>query len=332
MKRLKSLKLARQKRIAAKSGNVPAQSALSSQQSRKQIPAKTSPGSHKGSKFSDSEPGPSSSLQRFPIKNSPGSTSSEKTSKVSRLNTGSHSPGNRLIRSASSLPEQEKNIRGVTTHTITSMSRIRRLSEPKMSSSVSAVKLRSNETISKSKVSDGPPSKNISAIVNHDKTKAATLPELKTRTSKGSDVTSKSAAKEMTQKGDQNRPAATSGGVEPKSTSDNVSHHNDGDDNMIVDKSVVILEREKPLVPVISVSENNARIKNECDDVQIREKPEVESDYSAVHPSASSYELGAVKSEPTGHQSHVQIGAQRVGFQQLLLYNLSPSLTDWGEL
>ncbi|XVF28580.1 hypothetical protein REPUB_Repub15cG0042300 [Reevesia pubescens] len=134
IRRLEALKMERQKRIAARGSSVPAQSSVSTQ-SRKQLPSKLSPSSHKGSKFTDAEPGSSSPLQRSIRTASMGSTDSHKASKPSKLNTGTQSSGNRLSRSVSSLPEPKKDIGSVTPDTKASKARIRRLSEPKTSSS-----------------------------------------------------------------------------------------------------------------------------------------------------------------------------------------------------
>ncbi|CAI0558921.1 unnamed protein product [Linum tenue] len=229
MKRLALLKLERQKRIAAKGGSLPAQS--TPLQTRKSLPTKLSPISHKSSKFSDSEPGPSSPLQRSSIKHL-SSSDSVKASKSSKLSTtGSQSAGNRASRSVSSLPELKKEDNTVTTDTKASMAaRIRRLSEPKVNSShlvapakprktelapSSSVKPKSGEPMaSKQKLANGPETKKIYAIVNHDKGKAASLPELKTRTPKASDVVvqGKAVATETTQDGNGSKSVMTSDG------------------------------------------------------------------------------------------------------------------------
>ncbi|TKY53756.1 hypothetical protein E2542_SST25298 [Spatholobus suberectus] len=135
MKRLDALKMERQKRIAARSNSTATKSPMPSQQTKKQIPTKISPSSYKGSKFSDSEPGSSSPFQRFPIRrtSSVGSNDSSKAPKTTRLNTGSHSVTNKLSRSAPSLPEFKREKGDSTTDTKASMARLRRLSEPKMS-------------------------------------------------------------------------------------------------------------------------------------------------------------------------------------------------------
>lgn len=194
----------RQKRIAARASSTAAQS-TSSQQSKKQLPTKLSLGSVRGSKFSDSETGSSSPLQRSKIRTaSLGSNVSQKASKISKSSSGSHMPGNRLTRSVSSLSEPRKARSNATPDSKPSMVQIRRLSEPKTvrSPNVAPVKTPGAELVSRQKVSSEPESKKISAIINLDRSKAATLPELKIRTSKeSSDISrNKSAPKEMAQK------------------------------------------------------------------------------------------------------------------------------------
>ncbi|PRQ36644.1 hypothetical protein RchiOBHm_Chr4g0393911 [Rosa chinensis] len=296
IKRLEALKIQRQKRIAARAGSIPAQSPLPSQQTRKQGLTKLSPSSHKGSKFSDSEPGSSSPLQRFPIKTAStgGSTDSQKTAKSSKLNTGSHTAGNRLSRSVSSLPEKKKENSGVTSDPKSSVARIRRLSEPKMPNSnlVSSVKPRNTVTVSKPKASDGSESKKISAIVNYDKSKAASLPELKIRTSKGPAVAqSTSTAKEMSQKDVSVKP--TSGGAQLKRNDDKSTHRSDKDDNPVIEKTVLMLE--KPSIPIVHAPGGNLEVGK---GQHVQEKTKVVSDYAAVWAPVSPLTVDVVDREP----------------------------------
>ncbi|XP_044500034.1 COP1-interacting protein 7-like [Mangifera indica] len=307
LKRLEALKIERQKRIAARGSSIPAQSPLLSQQTRKQLPAKLSPSASKGSKFSDSEPGTSSPLQRFSVRTaSLGSSDSLKASKPSKLNKGSHPGGNRLTRSVSTLPEPKKGNSAVTPDTKVSMARIRRLSEPKIISSpyVSSVKPRSAEPSSKPKSFNGPESKKISAIVDYDKTKAASLPELKVRKSKETDVThGKSAAKESTQKVNGTKSSTTSEGIEMKRNKDKKSHHSDGDDNVVIEKTVVMLECEKPSAAVQKRKEIVEFKKGHSDGDKVVEKTKAVSDYVAIHAPLSPLTIDGADKEPMEHQS-----------------------------
>lgn len=319
MKRKETLKIERQKRIAARSSSIPAQSPLSSQQTRKRLPAKVSPSSLKGSKFSDSEPGSSSPLQRYTVRTaSLGSGDSQKVSKPGRMSNGSHSAENRLSRSVSALPEPKKENNGLTPDPKVSMARIRRLSEPKMSSShqVSSVKLRSAESVPKPKISDEPESKKISAIINLDRTKGATLPEIKIRTSKGplDVVQNKSAAKEMTQKVNVTKSSGTTGGAELKRKGDKISTHCDMEENPVVEKTVVMLECEKPSVPVVQVSkEKMGAQEGQYDNYEVGVKTEVVSDYAAIRAPPSPLTMDGVDKEPIECQLQEQPSSYEAG-------------------
>ncbi|XP_009123881.1 COP1-interacting protein 7 isoform X2 [Brassica rapa] len=260
-KRIEGLKIARQKRIAAKSNStVVGQSQLSAQQTRKNLSNRFSPGAPRASKFSDTEPGSlSSPLQRrLPIRSaSLGSNEPQKVPKNSKLSSGSKSTGNRLTRSISPLPPSKREniassnrltrstsplplykretrisldsqnesvsrtrpkmgsapssaVRSLhmagsrLTRSISplplskretrvsldsqnkSVSRTRRLSEPKTgNNSAPGSAVRSLRTIASKKASDAPETKKISAIVNYDIAKIASLPELKIKAPKG---------------------------------------------------------------------------------------------------------------------------------------------------
>lgn len=294
------MKAARQKRIAARGSSITAQSPLPSQQLRKQVVAKVSPSFNKGSKFSDTEPQSSSSLRRFPIRNaSLWSSDSQKPSKPGKLNTGSHSAGNRLSRSVSSLSERRKESSEMSDKK-TSISRIRRLSEPKMTSStqVAVVKARSTGPKSKPKKTDEPESKKISAIVNHDKSKGASLPELKIKTLKSPVIASeKLTAKEIVQKVNGSESSAPE--IKPKKDKD-MFYDNVCDDNTVVEKTVVMLEREKIIIPTLQASaENIGREKEHYDNHKIGEKSKMVSDYPNIHASVSPQNMEVADKELT---------------------------------
>ncbi|KAJ6890448.1 COP1-interacting protein 7-like isoform X2 [Populus alba x Populus x berolinensis] len=303
IKRLEALKLERQKRIAARGSSTTAQSA--SQRTSKQLPIKLSPGSHRESKFSDSEPGSSSPLKRFSIKTvSAGSGDSQKVSRSSKLSTGTTSTvGNRLTRSVSSLSEPKKENSGVTPDSKASVPRIRRLSEPKISSSdhTSSIKPRNTEPVSKPKLSSGADSKKISALMNHDKSKVASLPELKT--TKGHDVVpGNSAAKEIPQKMNKRKSISTSKSTELKQNGNKISHHSDGDDNPIIEKTVV-LECEKPTIPSVHASEQNIEVQDgHSNNYKIPEKTETVVDYANFRAPVSPFTMDGIDRNHTEHQ------------------------------
>nr|DAD19995.1 TPA_asm: hypothetical protein HUJ06_021458 [Nelumbo nucifera] len=287
IKRLEALKRERQKRIAARNNSGPTQSPLSSQQTRSRLPTKLSPSSRKGSKFSDSEPGQLSPLQRFPIRTaSLGSSDSLKTTKTRLSGGGGHLGGNGLSRSVSSLPELKKE-NGSTPEPKATSTRIRRLSEPKTSSSarVSSVKSQSAEPVLKRKLFDEPEIKKISAIMNHDRTKAATLPGLKIRTPRrpAAMVQNKAVTKDMEQKANGSKIMGSSESVKLKRSNDKAVDNINGDDNPIIEKTVVMLEPEMPPDPTGQVPEEKMEMKKGSYGENIAtEKTEVVSEYAAI--------------------------------------------------
>ncbi|XP_028769626.1 COP1-interacting protein 7 isoform X2 [Neltuma alba] len=311
LKRLEALKMERQKRIASRSSSIPAQQSVPSPLTKKRLPTKLSPSSLKGSKFSDAEPGSSSPLQRFPVRISSVGSNDSKASKSSRLNAGSHSAENKLSRSVPSLPGSKQEKRGDTADTKASMARIRRLSEPKMSTirQNSTVKPQSTATMSKTKVADGAESKKISAIVNHDKNKTATLPEVKVRTAKATDVShNRSSVKEKTEKVNGNKISTNLEGALPKKSVNTDSSHDNEDDNPIIEKTVVVLESEKPSDPAIHMTEEKVggRVpEKQCDNCEVTEKTEAVSNYVAIRaPVSPSMDL--VNREITQNQAQLQ--------------------------
>lgn len=308
---MEALKIQRQKRIAARGSSIPAKSPLTSHKTRKQLPAKLSPGSHKGSKFSDIDPGSSSPLKRSSIRSSLVVVSdSQEASKPSRLSTGSHSAGNRLSRIVSPLPEPKKENSSVIADSNASMARIRRLSEPKMGGSHhgTSVKSQSAESVSKAKISVAPEIKKISAIMNHDRSKAATLPELKIKKSKGPDVAqSKSAAKEPAQNCNGNKSSTTAEGAEVKRNHENYSHRSDGDDNPVIEKTVLMLECEKPSIPTAQAKEGNLGAhKGQYDNFKIGKKVELAPDYAVIRAPVSPLKMDKIDGESSEHQFQEQ--------------------------
>ncbi|KNA12956.1 hypothetical protein SOVF_121570 [Spinacia oleracea] len=247
MKRIEALKIERQKRIAAKSGANPSQTQLPSQQAKRQMP-KLSPVSQKGSKFSDTEPGSRSPLQRSTLRFiSKVSPDSSKTSRSGRLNIVSSTSGNRLTRSASSLSSRKEEKNGVTPDSKATMSRIRRLSEPKVTvHRISSGKTGNAEVVSRYKASE----RKVSSTANVDKVKSSAVPELKVRTSKTSAVTvQRKSIKDLSQKSNDKTLPSSVANAKRSRNSANISPQRDVDDNTVVEKTVVMLECEKPSAP-----------------------------------------------------------------------------------
>ncbi|XP_057783519.1 COP1-interacting protein 7 isoform X2 [Salvia miltiorrhiza] len=300
-KRLEALKLERQKRIAARGGTNAVKASTPSPQA-KQSHTKTSPATNRGSKFSDSEPGSSSPLQRSKVRTSVGSGVSHKASKASILSEGSHVAGNRLIRSSSSLSETKRETNGITPEPKASMSRIRRLSEPKTitNSPVITMKARSAEAALKRKLPDGPERNKVSAIISLDRSKAATLPELKIKTGKLPVNTdeNKSTVKAR-QKVNGVRPSIDPEKAELNAKICRQTHELDVDENPIVEKTVVVLESEKSSAPTLKSSERKQEVwSQQHNDLDIAEKS------IAIHAPLSS--MDGVDKEPITFQLQKQ--------------------------
>ncbi|XP_068654788.1 COP1-interacting protein 7 [Aristolochia californica] len=300
MKRLEALKRERQKRIAAKSSSNPLQSSSVTTKSR--LPAKLSPSSNR-SKFSDSEPGSASHIPKLAIRTtSVRSGDSERNSRVSK-SSSLNIAGNGLSRSVSSLSELKKENNSNTSDPKGAPIRARRLSEPKGSNShhVSSPRSGKIDTARKPKLADEPETKKMTAILNLDKTKSATLPELKVRTARGpsNTVSGKPVAKEATKKVSGTKASVASEERKPKKNSDNGPSESQGDDNPVIEKTVVILEHERIPVPVAGAFQETELKHTVIDADNSEEKNDVHSAYVAIHAPPSPIIVGeAAKQGP----------------------------------
>ncbi|XP_026449714.1 COP1-interacting protein 7-like [Papaver somniferum] len=288
-KRLEALKRERQRRIAARGGATAAESTLPSQLKPRQLP-KLSPTSHKGYKFCDSEPSPVSPLQRLPTRTtSVGSRDSLKITKPNKLNNSDRIAGNGLSRSVSSIPELKKINNDLTAEAKVATRPIRRLSEPRMNKSLddSSGKSQRSNPSSKTRVSNGSESNKITALMSLDKTKAATLPELKIKTPRVSSniPQNRPMANEAMQKANGSTHAITSGSRKVKGSIGKILHESDVDDNPVIEKAVVMLERDTPPTLVVQEIEERMKIRNGSD--KIGDKTEVVLEYAAIHAAAS---------------------------------------------
>ncbi|KAL2230093.1 UNVERIFIED_CONTAM: COP1-interacting protein 7 [Sesamum indicum] len=310
MKRLEALKLERQKRIAARGNSASGKSSVLSPQT-KQFPAKLSPATNRGSKFSDSDPGSSSPLQRSKIRTSLGSTELLKASKCSKLSEVSHMRGNRLTRSSSSLSETKRESNGATPDSKAPMARIRRLSEPKpLTSPVTSVKDRSAEAVSRRKLSEGPDKNKISAIINLDKSKAATLPELKIKTSTSHINAGENISSVEDQKVYGIKPSTFCVNAELNKSNCNTAHQTDADDNTVVEKTVVMLEYEKPSLPTKHSSEGKSEVTNQrYDDGDTGKESDVISELAPTHSPAST--MDGVDGDPKICQLQKQLDTSK---------------------
>ncbi|KAL2921311.1 COP1-interacting protein 7 [Bienertia sinuspersici] len=250
MKRIEALKLERQKRIAAKSGVKPVQSPSSSQQAK----LKPSPASQKSSKFSDTEPGSCSPLQRSKLRI---------ISKVSPDSSKATKSTNRLIRSASSLKSQKEDKVIATPDSKATMSRIRRLSEPK--GTVSSVKPATSEAVSRHRVSERSEIKRVPSVAPVDKAKSSAVPEVKVRATKASAmpvISQRKSTKELSQKPNDKNLVSGLVNVNTDVSRGNTNNSlpRDVDDNLVIDKTVVMLEREKPSAPIFHAPKDSVDV------------------------------------------------------------------------
>lgn len=141
--------------------------------------------------------------------------------------------GNRLTRSISPLPLSKRETRVSLDTQNKSVSRTRRLSEPKMgNNSAPSSSVRSQRTIASKKVSDAPEIKKLSAIVNYDIAKIASLPELKIKPAKGpSSVLVKGVEKSK----------SSASEIEPSGNKNKTLCQNDVDETPVVEKTVVMV-------------------------------------------------------------------------------------------
>lgn len=317
-KGIESLTMKRQKIIAEKGSSASAQSSLPTVATKKPLPTNVSRVSQKGSKLTDYEPGSSSLLQRSKIRTaSLGSTASKKASKITKSIDDSHLTRNKLSRSVSPSSEKKNEASIVTPDSKASMARIRRLSEPKTISChhASSVKMRSVESVSNLKVSDGSERKKMCDRMTPYRTTAASLCELKVATSKETkDVNQKKlAAKEMTPKANRRKSSVTPKGSEPNTTDGSIPH-NECNDYPVIEKPVVTLECQKQVIPIVQASEEKMEIikKNDDDDTndvddEIMEVPK----YAAIHAPPSP--IDRFDKRPTSVQSQEKSSSYEVG-------------------
>ena len=107
--------------------------------------------------------------------------------------------------------------------------------------------------------------------------------------------------------------SSTTDVTEPNRDKDKVSLHTDGDDSTVIEKTVVMLECEKPSpIPTVNSSEGTTAVQKENDGIfKIGRKNEMVSDYAAIRAPVSSLNVDAVDKE---HQIQQRTQAYEVGF------------------
>ncbi|XP_044400627.1 COP1-interacting protein 7 isoform X2 [Triticum aestivum] len=311
IKRLERLKQERQKRIAARSG---ASNPISTPPQAKAKPSpKVSPSTHKSSKFTDAEPGSSSPLRKIiPARSSTPGSDPHKTAKASKLGGDSSSA---VSKSTSSLAEIKKEKSG---RTESSIERLKKLAEPKSNASTDHPpnpKSVSSDYPRRRSLPEDVQTKKISAIMQLDETKSAALPELKVkspRTPAAVVVKNKAAAK-VTKEAPRGGPKAhaTSESRDGKKSSNGkVSRVSSSDDNVVVEKTVVMLENEVVSTPpVVLPSGRSAESETRSDDRM--ENPSLEQEYIAIRAPPSPIDLPE-DANPTIHTSDNQLNSYEV--------------------
>ncbi|XP_058101569.1 COP1-interacting protein 7-like isoform X2 [Magnolia sinica] len=300
VKRLEALKRERQKRIAARGGSNPAQSPLPSQQTGTQLPTKRTTGSNKGPKSSDS----SSPIQKLSTRTAVGSGGSQKTTRPSSRLNGVHPAGSGLTQSMSSLTElkhdNDSHMPKDSEPKAASI-RTRRLSDPKGSSGHQvSLKSGGSDKVPKPKVSGEPESKKISSITSLDRTKSATLPEMKIRTPRSNLDQNNSTTRGTVQKSNVSGSSVTSESIKLKKSNEKTSHQLD--DNSVIEKTVVMLEDEMPAIPIVQASEEKIEIERGSYGDDTEEKTEVVAEYAAIGAPPSPIVIGEVGQDPSKFQ------------------------------
>lgn len=246
---MEALKRERKKRIASRSGSNSVQSPAIPKQHQPNLPVKVSSSSYKSSKFTDTEPGSNSHLQKLPV--NIGSLESNDFGKASKPPRSSG-----LSHSASSLPEFKREI--VKQLGSSASERIRRLSEPKVSSSARSITTKSAIQVNKKPSSEEPQLKKISAIIQLDRTKSETLPELKIKAFKTplEAVKNKPATKQQKVAGSRTSVISESSHFDTKvGKTPSFSY---SDDNPVIEKTLVMLENE--VVSALPVQTSEVKI------------------------------------------------------------------------
>ncbi|OEL34202.1 hypothetical protein BAE44_0004777 [Dichanthelium oligosanthes] len=273
IKRLERLKLERQKRIAARSST--SKASTTPQQPKVKPSPKVSPSTYKSSKFSDAEPASSSPLRKLPAKTTL-ETDPKKTAKANKLNDSANAVSN----STSSLTDMKEKIGRAES----SSERLRKLAEPKTNGLTDHLlnsKLASVDHPRRRSMPQDTQTKKISAIMQLDQTKSATLPELKVKSPQAPAVVKNAIAAKEKKEASPGAEAPTTETADVKKSNSNISRMNSNDDSAVVEKTVVMLENEVVSIPPITLhSGRNAAKETSSDDRT--EKPSPELEYTAI--------------------------------------------------
>ncbi|KAL5219569.1 hypothetical protein ABZP36_020253 [Zizania latifolia] len=306
IKRLEKLKQERQKRIAARSST---SNSISTPQKAKVKPSPTiSPYTYKSSKFSDAEPESFSPLRKLPVRTTPGSDP-QKTGKASKV---SDSSTNAVSKSTSSLAEMKKEKSG---RNELSNERLKKLAEPKsngLAGRTSNSKLASVNHSHRRSMPEDTQTKKISAILQLDQSKSATLPELKVKSPRDPSISvkNKTIAKETKDGKAGVKAPPTSEITDGKKANGKISRISNSDDNVVVEKSVVILENEVVSSPPVILPPGGIA-ENETSSNDRTQNPSLELEYAAIRAPPSPVVLPGAEN-PTIHGHDDQVNSYEV--------------------
>ncbi|TVU44266.1 hypothetical protein EJB05_03702 [Eragrostis curvula] len=275
IKRLEKLKLERQKRIAARSSA--SNAAPTPQQPKVKPSPKLSPSVNKSSKFSDTEPASSSPLRQLPAKITP-RTDPPKAAKASKVGDSMHA----VSKSTPSLTDMKKEESG---RIESSSERLKKLAEPKTNSLTDHPLNSKSAKLDHSRRRSMPQdiqTKKISAIMQLDQSKSATLPELKVKSPRAPAVMKNVVAvKEKKEGAPADKSSPTQEIACEKKNNGKISMMNSIDDSVVIEKTVVMLENEVVSTPpVILRSEGIVEKETSSDDRM--ETPSLELEYTAI--------------------------------------------------
>lgn len=229
---------------------------------------KVSPSTYKSSKFSDAEPASSSPLTKLPAKTATG-TDPPKTVKASKLNDNTNAD-----------VKKEKGGRAES-----SSERLKKLAEPKnngLTDHPSNSKSASVNHPRRRSMPQDTQTKKISAIMQLDQSKSATLPGLKVKSPQAPAVVKIAVAAKEKKEVSHGAKAPTTETAGVKKTDGNISRMNSSDDSVVddsvvVEKTVVMLENEVVSTPlVIPHSGRNAGKETPSDDRTEKPSPKLE--------------------------------------------------------
>ncbi|KAG8061924.1 hypothetical protein GUJ93_ZPchr0003g16719 [Zizania palustris] len=191
-----------------------------------------------------------------------------------------------------------------------SSERLKKLAEPKsngLTGHTSNSKFASADHSQRRSMPEDTQTKKISAILQLDQSKSATLPELKVKSPRDTSISvkNKRIAKETKDGKAGVKAPPTSEITDGKKANGKVSRISNSDDNVVVEKSVVILENEVVSTPPVIVPPGETA-ENETSSNDRTQNPSLELEYTAIRaPPSPVVLLGAENPTIHGHDDQV---------------------------